>query len=77
MEHHPSLPIWFAGTRTGRRLASRIARASIVHDRMRSDREWPKLLGDYVFFEAMGVDGVALGWRLVCFAAVLVNFRRD
>lgn len=72
-----SLPIWFARTRIGRRLADRIARASIVHDRMRSDAAWPKLLGDYVFFEAMGVDGVALGWRLICFAAVLVNFRRD
>ena len=53
------------------------ARAAIVHDLMRNDTRWPKLLGDYVFFEAMGVDSVPLGWRLICFAAVLINFRRD
>lgn len=72
-----SLPVWFARTRPGRALAAKIARASIVHDRMRQDLRWPKLLGDYVFFEALGVDRVPLGWRLVCFAAVLINFRRD
>ena len=44
---------------------------------MRQDRNWPKLLGDYVFLEAMGVDRVPLGWRLIAFAAVLLNFNRD
>lgn len=71
-----SLPLWFARTAAGTRLRDQIARAAIVHDRMRLG-QWPKLLGDYVFFEAMGVDRVPLGWRLICFAAVLINFRRD
>ena len=72
-----SLPIWFARTKAGRRLADLIARSAIVHDRMRQDRNWPKVLGDYVFLEAMGVDRVPLGWRLIAFAAVLLNFNRD
>ena len=72
-----SLPIWFARTSLGSRLGARIARAAVVHDRMRDDLRWPKLLGDYAFFEAMDVDGVSLGWRLVAFAAVLLNFNRD
>ncbi len=38
---------------------------------------WPKLLGDYAFFEAMGVDGAPLHKRLICLAAVLFNFNRD
>ena len=67
----------FARTAAGRRLGGRIARAAIVHDRMRADTRWPKLLGDYVFFEAMGVDHVPMAWRAACFAAVLLNFRRD
>lgn len=44
---------------------------------MRNDRRWPKLLSDYVFFEAVGVDDFSLGWRLIAFAAVLLNFNRD
>lgn len=72
-----SLPAWFARSVIGRRLGDQIARAAIVHDRMRNDTRWPKLLGDYVFFEAMAVDRVPLGWRIVFFAAVLVNFNRD
>lgn len=72
-----SMPVWFARTSVGRQLGGRIARAAIVHDRMRHDARWPKLLGDYVFFEAMGVDRVPMAWRLICFAAVLLNFRRD
>ena len=44
---------------------------------MRQDRNWPKLLGDYVFLEARGVDRVPLGWRLIACAAVLLNFNRD
>lgn len=54
----------------------RMARASVVHDRMRRDRRWPKLLGDYAFFEAMGVEGVAMHWRLIAFLCVLLNFSR-
>ena len=72
-----SLPAWFARTAAGTRLRDQIARAAIVHDLMRNDTRWPKLLGDYVFLEAMGVDRVPLGWRLICFAAALINFRRD
>lgn len=72
-----SLPAWFAKTRRGLWLAEKIARSSLVHDKMRQDHDWPKLLGDYVFFEAMGVDEVPLPWRVICFAAVLVNFSRD
>ena len=71
-----SLPAWFARTAAGTRLAGQIARAAIVHDQMRQDIRWPKLLGDYAFLEAMGVDRVPLGWRLICFAAVLLNFNR-
>lgn len=53
-----------------------VARAAIVHDLMRNDTRWPKLLGDYVFLEAMGVDRVPLGRRLIAFVAVLLNFNR-
>ncbi len=71
-----SLPGWFARTAAGTRLADRIARSAVVHDQLRADRRWPKLLGDYVFFEALGVDRVPLGWRLICFVAVALNFSR-
>jgi Protein of unknown function (DUF1353) len=71
-----SLPLWFARTSPGSRLGARIARSAVVHDRMRADRRWPKLLGDYVFFEALGVDRVPMGWRLICFVAVALNFSR-
>ena len=72
-----SLPLWLARTAVGRRLASQLVRAAIVHDQLRQDRRWPKLLGDYAFWEAMGVDGVGLGWRIVMGLAVLVNGQRD
>ncbi len=72
-----SLPVWLARTAVGQRLGRQMARAAIVHDQLRQDARWPKLLGDYAFWEAMGVDGVALGWRVVCGLAVLINFRRD
>ena len=71
-----SIPAFILRTGWGKRLAAEIARSAIVHDRMRSDRRWPKLLGDYAFFEAMGVDGVPLHKRLICLAAVLINFNR-
>lgn len=72
-----SIPAWILRTKFGKHLAVQIARASIPHDLMRNDRRWPKLLGDYVFFEAMGVDGVPLFLRTVAFVAVLFNFTRD
>lgn len=72
-----SLPAWLARTAMGQRLGGQLVRAAIVHDQLRQDARWPKLLGDYAFWEAMGVDGVALGWRIVCGMAVLINFRRD
>lgn len=71
-----SIPAFILRTRWGERLAAEIARSAIVHDRMRADLRWPKLLGDYAFFEAMGVDGVSLHKRLICLAAVLLNFNR-
>lgn len=54
----------------------KMARSAIVHDQMRNDPRRSKLLGDYVFLEAMGVEGVPLGWQLAAFVAVLFNFRR-
>lgn len=72
-----SVPAWTLRFGWGRRLAARLARASIPHDLMRRDPRWSKLLGDYVFFEALGVDGVPAGERWLAFALVLMNFRRD
>ncbi|ADK99378.1 DUF1353 domain-containing protein [Brevundimonas subvibrioides] len=72
-----SIPRLILRTEWGQRLAGQIARSAVVHDRMRTDRRWPKLLGDYVFLEAMGVDGVSRVSRAVAFVAVLLNFNRD
>lgn len=72
-----SQPAWTLRFAWGRRVAARLARASIPHDLMRRDRRWPKLLGDYVFFEAMGVDAAPPLLRWSAFALVLMNFRRD
>jgi hypothetical protein len=71
-----SLPGWTMRFEWGRRLARKLARASIVHDLLRSDRRWSKWTGDAIFLEAMAVDGVRLGWRIVVFTAVLLNFSR-
>jgi hypothetical protein len=71
-----SLPIWTQRFKWGRRLARKLARASIVHDLLRSDRRWSKWTGDAIFLEAMGVDGVRPAWRIVAFMAVLINFSR-
>ena len=49
-----------------------MARASVVHDRLRRS----KCLGDLIFLKAMGVERVPLPWRLLTFAAVLINFSR-
>lgn len=71
-----SLPRWTQRFRWGRRLADKLARASIVHDLLRGDLRVGKLTGDLIFFEAMGVDRVRLAWRLVALGAVLFNFNR-
>lgn len=68
----PSVPAWALRFLP----VGRMARSSVVHDQMRRDRRRSKLLGDYVFFEAMGVEGVAMHWRLIAFCCVLLNFRR-
>jgi acetyltransferase-like isoleucine patch superfamily enzyme len=70
------VPARVIGRRFSPEVADRIARSAVVHDQMRADRRWPKLLGDYVFFEALGVDRVPMGWRLICFVAVALNFSR-
>lgn len=72
-----SLPRWTQRFAWGRRLARKQGRSAIVHDLLRSDHRVGKITGDLIFLEAMGVDGVRLAWRLVAFAAVLLNFRRD
>lgn len=72
-----SIPAFILRTRWGKRLAAEIARSAIVHDCMRSDTRWPKLLGDYAFFEAMGVDGVAFYKKVGCFIVVLLNLNRS
>jgi hypothetical protein len=69
----PSVPFWVLPFIP----LGRMARASIVHDRLRSDLRRSKFLGDLIFFEAMGVEGVPTFWRWVAFLAALVNFTRD
>lgn len=71
-----SIPRWTQRFRWGRRLADKLARSAIVHDLLRADRRVGKLTGDFIFFEALGVDRVRLAWRLVALAAVLTNFNR-
>jgi hypothetical protein len=68
----PSVPIWALPFVP----VGRMARASVVHDRLRADPRRSKFLGDLIFFEAMGVERVPLPWRLLTFAAVLINFSR-
>lgn len=72
-----SFPTWALRIGWVRRLAERFALPSIVHDKARSDRRLPKLLGDYLFFESSGALPIGLGWRLIAFAGVLLNFTRD
>ena len=57
-------------------IAGKLARASIPHDRLREDQRWPKWVGDYVFWEAMGVDRVPAWLRLLATVVVLFNFSR-
>lgn len=72
-----SFPTWAMRLGWVRRLAERFALPSIVHDKARSDRRLAKLFGDYLFFEASAALNIGLGWRLIAFAGVLLNFTRD
>lgn len=56
--------------------AVQLAPASIPHDRMREDTRYPKVLGDYILYEAAKVTGCPLWLRLLAFIAVLLNFSR-
>jgi hypothetical protein len=71
-----SVPTWLLRRSWGRRTAERFALPSVVHDQARSDPRMPKLLGDYVFFEAAGVLGISIALRLIAYAGVLLNFSR-
>lgn len=51
-------------------------RSAVIHDLARKDLRYPKLLGDYIFFEAMGVEGVPMLPRLLSTIVVLCNFSR-
>ena len=72
-----SFPTWALRFGWVRRLAERFALPSIVHDKARSDPRLPKLFGDYLFFESSGALSIGLGWRLIAFVGVLLNFTRD
>lgn len=51
-------------------------RALFVHDISRRIGGIPKLFTDYLFWEAMGVEGTPRFWRTVCALAVLPNASR-
>lgn len=72
-----SFPTWAMRIGWVHRLAERFALPSIVHDKARSDRRLSKLFGDYLFFEASGALPIGLGWRILAFVGVLLNFTRD
>ncbi len=72
-----SLPTWTQRFRWGRRLADKLARSAIVHDKLRADLRVGKITGDLIFFEALGVDRVRLAWRLVALVGVLLNGTRS
>lgn len=58
-------------------VARRLARAAFVHDSCRQNPLMPKLIGDYAFWEAMGVDHVPEPLRTAATLAALLNFNRD
>ncbi len=72
-----SFPTWALRFGWVRRLAERFSLPSIVHDKARSDIRLPKVFGDYLFFESSGALSIGLGWRLIAFIGVLLNFTRD
>lgn len=68
---------WMLRTYLGVYVFIRLARASIVHDFVRKDKKKSKFLGDYIFWEAMGVDKVPTLLRVLAFIVVLCNFNRN
>lgn len=80
----PLIPKWMMRFAWGRWLSEQrsyvallLARASVPHDACRRDKKRSKWLGDYVFWEAMGVDRVPMPLRLAATLVVLLNFTRD
>jgi hypothetical protein len=71
-----SYPTWLPAWVVNRMPLELMSRSAIVHDKARKDTRYPKLLGDYIFFEAMGVEEVPMFWRVVCTLAVLANVSR-
>jgi hypothetical protein len=69
----PSVPFWALPFMP----VGQMARASIVHDRLRADPRVSKTLGDFIFLEAMTVDGVPRLARLAAFLAALLNHSRN
>lgn len=65
----PSVPFWALPFMP----VGRMARAAIVHDRLRADPRVSKVLGDAIFLEAMAVEGVPRLARLAAFVAALLN----
>lgn len=63
-------------SKPGRKILESLTRAAIVHDSLRVDIRVPKLLGDYIFFEAAGVDKTPTLIRYIAFLLVLLNFSR-
>jgi hypothetical protein len=79
----PVLPRWIKRHSLGRaawraraRLAKRLARASVPHDACRQHEKRSKFIGDYVFWEAMGVDKVSEPLRTIAMLLALFNFSR-
>lgn len=71
-----SMRPWMLKFSFGRYAYSRLSRASIPHDLLRKDLRKSKWTGDYVFWEAMGVDKVPMWLRIIATGLVLFNFTR-
>lgn len=69
-------PAWFKRWLRTVMPLEKMKRSAVVHDLTRRDTRYPKLLGDYAFWEAMGVDGVGTFWRTVATLGVLTNGSR-
>ena len=71
-----SMPTWFIKLPFICKVVKAMTRSAIVHDMLRKDERHPKLFGDYIFFQALEVDGVNIWCRTLAFVAVLLNFSR-
>ena len=60
----------------GNSILASMARSAIVHDKLRKDTRRSKFLGDWIFFEALGVDKCYKSVRVTAFILVLLNFSR-